>query len=220
MAIHEITFPGETEAFRIARDDLLRAEMELRAKIEEVALRRRELPLGGLVEDYVFEGVEGSVRLSELFAESKSSLVLYSYMFGPEDEQPCPMCSSYLDGTDGVVTHIERRINFAVVVRSPIERVQAVAEARGWSNLPLLSAADNNFAQDFHTETSDGRQLPICNVFVKRDDGVHHFWASEMFFAPTEWHPRHVDLLMPLWHYLDLTPEGRGDFFPSLDYAS
>lgn len=220
MSIHEITFPGETDVYRLARDELLQAEMELRGKIEEVAALRRNLPLGGLVEDYVFEGVNGHVRLSELFAEDKSSLVLYSYMFGPNDEQPCPMCSSYLDSADGVVTHVERRINFAVVVRSPLERVVATARTRGWSNLKLLSAADNDYAQDFHTETPDGRQLPICNVFVKRDDGVHHFWASEMFFAPTEWHPRHVDLLMPLWHYLDLTPEGRGDFFPSLSYET
>ncbi len=219
MSIHELTFPGETEVYRVARDGLLQAEMELRAKIEQVAALRRDLPLGGLVEDYAFEGTDGPIKLSELFTAGKSSLVLYSYMFGPEDEQPCPMCSSYLDSADGVVTHIERLINFAVVARSPIERVQAVAEARGWSKLNLLSAADNNYAQDFHTETPEGRQLPICNVFVKRDDGVHHFWASEMFFAPSEWHPRHVDLLMPLWHYLDLTPEGRGDFFPSLDYT-
>ena len=218
MSIHQITFPGETEAYRMARDGLLTAEMELRAKIEEVAALRRELPLGGVVENYVFEGVSGPVRLSELFTEGKSSLVLYSYMFGANDEQPCPMCSSYLDSTDGVVTHLQQRINFAVVARSPIERVQAIAATRGWNNLSLLSAADNRYAHDFHTETPDGRQLPICNVFVKRDDGVHHFWASEMFFAPTEWHPRHVDLLMPLWHYLDLTPEGRGDFFPNLDY--
>ena len=103
MSIHEITFPGETDTYRVARDDLLQAEMELRAKIEEVAALRRELPPGGLVEDYVFEGVAGPVRLSELFTGGKTSLVLYSYMFGPNDEQPCPMCSSYLDGADGVV---------------------------------------------------------------------------------------------------------------------
>ena len=69
MSIHEITFPGETDVYRLARDELLQAEMELRGKIEEVAALRRNLPLGGLVEDYVFEGVNGHVRLSELFAE-------------------------------------------------------------------------------------------------------------------------------------------------------
>jgi len=213
-----IQFEGESAEYRAARDRLVEAETALRAQIEEVAALRRKLPLGRVAEDYVFEGAEGPVRLSELFADGKDSLLLYSYMFGPEAEAPCPMCTCFLDGADGYVPHLEQRLNFAVVARAPYARFARLAEGRGWQNVRLLSAADNTYANDYFSETPDGAQLPLANVFVRRDDGIHHFWATEMFFAPSEFHPRHVDMLWPLWHFLDLTPEGRGDFMPGLKY--
>ncbi len=218
MATHDIRYPNETDEYRIKRNELLDAEMELRAKIEAVAALRRGLPLGGLVEDYVFDGVGGSVRLSELFEEGKQSLILYGYMYGPDDEAPCPMCSSFLDGANAYYPHLSQRVNFAIVARSPIERLCAVAEERGWSRLPLLSSANNDYAIDYVTQAPDGSQLPKCHVFVKREDGVHHFWASELLFAPWDQHPRHIDMLWPIWHYFDLTPEGRENWMPALDY--
>ena len=65
-------------------------------------------------------------------------------------------------------------------------------------------------------------ELPIVNVFQKTPDGIHHSYCSELFFAPPEdgQNPRHVDMLWPLWHTLDLTPGGRGDRYPSLDYGA
>src|SRR5450631_2602672 len=124
-----ICFPGETPAYRTARDKLLRAEEELRRQAESVAEARRRLPLGGpVLEDYVFE--EGApaleddsppraVRLSQLFAPGKDTLVIYSFMFGPKMDHACPMCSSFLDGLNGNARHIQQRINLAVVARSP-----------------------------------------------------------------------------------------------------
>ncbi len=218
MATHDIRYPNETDEYRIKRNELLDAEIELRAKIEAVAELRRGLPLGGLVEDYVFDGVGGSVRLSELFEEGKQSLILYGYMYGPDDEAPCPMCTSFLDGANAYYPHLSQRVNFAIVARSPIERLCAVAEERGWSRLPLLSSANNDYAIDYVTQAPDGSQLPKCHVFVKREDGVHHFWASELLFAPWDQHPRHIDMLWPIWHYFDLTPEGRENWMPALDY--
>ncbi len=126
MAIHDIRYPGETDAYRTKRDELLEAEMELRAKIEAVAALRRELPLGGISQDYVFDGVDGPVRLDELFKGDKQTLILYGYMFGPDDAAPCPMCSSFLDGADAYYSHLNQRVNFAVVARSPIERLPGV----------------------------------------------------------------------------------------------
>src|ERR1051325_3165988 len=109
--VHSIRFPNEPPEYRAARDELLRAEVELRDKTEEVAALRRTLPLGGKVpEDYVFEegatdidehGVEREVRLSELFRPGLDTLVLYSYMFSPEMKSPCVMCTSILDGLNG-----------------------------------------------------------------------------------------------------------------------
>jgi predicted dithiol-disulfide oxidoreductase (DUF899 family) len=221
--IHSIRFPNESEAYRSARDELLRAEMDLRAKIESVAALRRSLPKGGAAkEDYRFEeivaGERRTVRLSELFSPGKTSLVLYGFMFGPEMERACPMCTSFLDGADGAVPHLERRIDFAVIAKSPIERIRAFADERGWSRLRLLSSAGTTFGADYHTESPSGAELPVYHVFRKTDDGIVHSWASEMLFAPSPWHARHVDLLWPIWSFFDLTPEGRGDFLPKLRY--
>ena len=89
-----MNFPNETPAYRAARERLLQSELELRRQIERVAAQRRELPPGGEVpEDYVFDGVEGKVKLSQLFGRG-DTLVAYSFMYGPKMERPCPMCTS------------------------------------------------------------------------------------------------------------------------------
>jgi len=90
---HSIRFPGESDSYRSARNELLEAEMEFRRNIEAVAAKRRQLPLGGRVEqDYVFDQSTGDsvqpVRLSELFAPGKDSLIIYSYMYGPNMAEP------------------------------------------------------------------------------------------------------------------------------------
>ncbi len=105
----------------------------------------------------------------------------------------------------------------AVVARSPIERIAEYAKRRGWRHLRLLSAADNNYAQDYLMENEDGGQMPMANVFVRRDGQVHHFWGSEMLFAGGQGDPRHMDTMWPLWNVLDTVPEGRGtSWYPPL----
>ena len=87
------TFPGETKAYRSARNKLLRSEIKMRRQIEAVAEERRKLPLGGVVKtDYVFDSASGPVRLSELFAPGKTTLFLYNFMFPKENGgmEPCP----------------------------------------------------------------------------------------------------------------------------------
>lgn len=217
MSIHDIRFPNEPEEYRAARDELLQAEMALRDQVEAVAALRRQLPLGGEVENYAFTGTAGPVQLADLFA-GHDTLILYGFMFGPGAEMPCPMCSAFMDSVAGQIKHISQRAGFAVIAGNDIEPLGALFRARGWDDIPFVSAAGTSFSADFHTQTADGAQIPMCNVFVKRDGVVRHFWTSELFFAPSEFHPRHVDMLWPLWHFFDLTPEGRGDFMPRLNY--
>ncbi len=216
-------FPGESARYRTARNRLLAAETELRRQVERVARMRRKLPLGGaLKEDYVFDaGAERQVKLSELFREGKNTLLIYSYMFGSKMAQPCPMCTSFLDSIEGAVDHFTQRANLAVVVKSPIARVKKTAKQRGWRRLPLLSSADNSYNIDYHGENAAGGQLPMMNVFVRRNGKIHHSYATELHFMPPDkgQNQRHIDMMWPLWNMLDLTPEGRGDFFPSLDYS-
>src|SRR5439155_22899219 len=125
-------FPNESKAYRAARNDLLKAEIDLRRRIEKVAALRRSLPAGGEVaEDYVFDGQQGKVKLSQLF-ERGNTLVAYSFMYGPKMQKACPMCTAMLDGLNGNAQHIGHRTNLVVIAKSPLERILAYARERGW----------------------------------------------------------------------------------------
>ncbi len=125
-------FPNETKAYRTARDDLLKAEIDLRRQIEKVAALRRSLPVGGEVpEDYVFDSERGKVKLSQFF-ERGPTLVAYSFMYGPRMQKPCPMCTAMLDGLNGNAQHVGQRTNLVVIAKSPLERTLAYARERGW----------------------------------------------------------------------------------------
>jgi len=223
--IHNVRFPNEDRKYRAARETLLKAEVALRREIERVAALRRKLPLGGAAHDFEFEEQTESgihtVRLSELFGD-KDTLVIYSYMFGPQMKAACPSCTSILDSLDGAAPHITQRVALAVVAKSPIARVREFSDQRGWRNLRLLSSASNSYNRDYHGETEEGAQRPILNVFVREGEAIHHAYATELLFAPTEkgQNGRHVDMIWPLWNMLDYTPEGRGkDWYPRLSYA-
>jgi predicted dithiol-disulfide oxidoreductase (DUF899 family) len=223
---HEVRFPGESDFYRAARDKLLDAEIELRRAIESVAAQRRTLPLGGEVpQDYAFEeavnGRKRTVRMSELFAEGKDSLILYSFMYGPEMDRPCPSCTSILDGLDGEAPHVAQRTSLAIVAKSPIERILEFAKERGWRNLRFLSSAGSTYNHDYQGENAKGDQMPALNVFARRNGKIAHFYNTELMFAPQA--PgqdfRHVDMIWPLWNLFDVTPEGRGDKWnPKLAY--
>ena len=222
--LHETRYPGESAAYREARDALLVAEMDHRRRQEDIAAMRRALPPGGAVkEDYVFdEGAATGTRLSDLFDTGKDSLFIYGFMYAPGAEQPCPACTSLLDGLNGSAPHIRDRMNFAVVAKAPIGEIRGWALTRGWGNLRLLSSGGNSYNTDYHAETPDGAQLPAFNVFRRTAEGIRHMYGSELFFAPAEdgQHPRHADALWPVWNMFDLIPEGRGtDWFPKISYG-
>jgi predicted dithiol-disulfide oxidoreductase (DUF899 family) len=219
-----VRFPNESPEYRRARDQVVEAERDLRRRTESVAAMRRGLPLGGSPpEDYVLHAEGGrAVRLSELFAPGKDTLAIYGFMYGPEMARPCPLCTSILDSLDGAAEHLDQSINLAVVAKSPIERILAFAKERGWRRLRLLSSHGTHYNRDYHAEDESGAQLPMLNVFVRRDGAVRHFYATELFFQPAEsgQDPRHVDAIWPLWNVLDVTPEGRGSFRPRLSYET
>ncbi|NQV85071.1 MAG: DUF899 family protein [Rhodospirillales bacterium] len=228
---HDKRFPGESDEYRIQRNKLIAAEIELRKHIEQVAAQRRRLPVGGrLKEDYVFE--EGAPDLSDrttvnqtsmsaLFADGKDSLVVYSFMYGPQAKTPCPMCTSLLDSLNGAALHIRQRVNLAVVAKAPVQKIRNWAMQRNWENLRLLSSGGTTYNADYFGEAPDGDQISIVNVFQRTGDVINHTYNSELIFVPPEegQNPRHVDTLWPLWNVFDLTPEGRGeDWFPRVTY--
>jgi len=220
-AKNEAHFPNESAQYRRARNALLAEEIELRRHIERVAAQRRELPPGGAVaKDYEFIGEEGSTSLSALFGD-KPSLVLYSYMFGPQRARPCPMCTSLLSAWDGEAADMQQRIALAVVARSPIERLIEFKRQRGWRALRLYSDPSGEFTRDY-VGAADA-DMPAFTVFTRRDGTIRHFWSGEMGagMADPGQDPRGAPDLMPLWTVLDNTPEGRGaGWYPSLHYGA
>jgi predicted dithiol-disulfide oxidoreductase (DUF899 family) len=156
--LHSVRFPGESESYRAARNDLLHAEAALRKQIEAVAELRRKLPLGGAIaQDYAFDegaadlddsSATKTVRISELFETGKDTLLVYSFMYGPEMASACTACTSILDGLNGSAPHFMNRLNFVVVAKSPLERIRTFARDRGWRNLRLLSSASNSYNRD------------------------------------------------------------------------
>jgi predicted dithiol-disulfide oxidoreductase (DUF899 family) len=234
-----VHFPSESSEYRRARNELSEKEAELQQLNEQVAALRRALPAGGLVrEDYVFESAgDGSkVKLSELFAPGKNSLVIYHMMFPrwsedpragapggktaelPLVEQPCPSCTSVVDGLEGAAFHLAERTNLVVIAKTGPERLGAYAQERGWCNLRLLSSRNNTFNRDYHAETPDGVQLAVLNVFSRDQDGIRHHWASENVFKRGSTSP--LDPVWPIFGVLDLIREGRGDIaaYPNLQY--
>ncbi|MET0708216.1 MAG: DUF899 family protein [Tardiphaga sp.] len=214
-------YPNESADYRRARDALLIEEIELRRHIERVAEQRRALPEGGEVtKNYTFIGENGPASFAELFGD-KQSLVVYSYMFGPQREAPCPMCTSLLSAWDGEVPDITQRVALAIVARSPIERLVAFKRQRGWHHLPLWSDTSGEFSRDYHGVTPEGGDDAAFNVFTRRDGTIRHFWSGEMNGATADpgQDPRGAPDLMPIWTILDVTPEGRGtDWYPKLNY--
>ena len=242
----KLAFPGESAEYRAARDHLLNQEIALRREMEALAAVRRALPPGGLVpQDYVFDvmgpdATPAQVKLSDLFAPDKATLIVYNMMFPryksddrpkadtgstaklPREEGPCPSCVAFLDQLDGVVPHVEQQLNFVVIAKTSIDRLSAFANDRGWRHLRLLSSASNSFKRDYGAEDHEGQQMPLMNVFHRDADGIRHFWSSEMLYAPSDpgQDPRHMGTLEPLWNMMDFTPEGRpADWHEQLQYG-
>ncbi|WP_245737949.1 DUF899 family protein [Streptomyces sparsogenes] len=220
--------PGESADYLAAREELRLAEIDLMRQREKVAARRRALPPGPPVDDYLF--VEGpadldagdtpvrETTLSELFTAPDRPLIVYHFMYGKLQTDPCPMCTLWTDGYDGVAHHIARNADFVIAAAADLPALRQHARNRGWSRLRLLSCGDSSFKYDLGSEDKDGEQDSTVSVFTRDDDGtVRHFYSAHPRMAG-DIKERGIDLLSPVWQLLDLTPGGRDDWYPRLDY--
>ncbi len=223
-------FEAASEAYVAHREKLLKAEIELIEKCDEVAALRRDLPTGPrLVGDYVFHesiadfaaedpGEIKEVRFADLFAPGTTDLIVFHYMYGDgEDAGPCPMCAMRADGFNGIQRHLRQKTNFVLVAKADVGRIRAWARERGWTNLRLLSSGGTSFNRDFGVEREGGNQTQGVSVFTRDDDGtIRHFCTIGGVVA--EANLRGLDLLSPVWNLFDLLPSGRDGWWPSLTY--
>ena len=215
-----LRFPNESKAYRDAREALRKEEQELLAKVKAVAAKRRTLPDGGqLKEDYVFQWASGGkvgqrVKFSELFGD-KDTLLLYSFMFGPNWDHPCPSCTSLVDGFDRTWYSVNQQAAFVAIAKAPADRINAWARTRGWSQIPLVSGSGATYQADYKCqEDTDDMQLPVLHVFTRRNGRIFHFWGTEST-------SNHLDTVWPYWNLMDFTPEGRPDILtPPQDFRS
>jgi predicted dithiol-disulfide oxidoreductase (DUF899 family) len=216
----------ESSDYRAAREELRVAEVDLMRQRERVAALRRALPAGTTVDDYEFlegpasladgDAPVSTVRLSELFTAPDRPLIVYHFMYGKAQTAPCPLCTMWIDGYDAAAPHLTQNVDFAVVAAAEPSSMRAHAEARGWTNVRLLSARDSTFKYDLGSEDADGAQTEWISVFTRASDGgVRHRYSKGAQMADDR-RERGIDLLSPVWHLLDLTPGGRGDWYPSL----
>jgi predicted dithiol-disulfide oxidoreductase (DUF899 family) len=219
-ALNPIRRPNESDEYRQARQALLVEEIELRRHAERVAEMRRQLPAGGEVPlDYHFVAENGSdVTLAGLFG-AHDTLVIYSYMFGPQRDAPCPMCTSFMSGLDHKINDIRQRVAIAFTARSPIDRLIAEKKSRDWTDLPVYSDTTGDYTRDY--VSPDDADMPAYNVFTRHDGVIRFFWGEEITgdMADPGQDPRSAVEMDPLWLLLDTVPGGRGgDWRPQLTY--
>jgi predicted dithiol-disulfide oxidoreductase (DUF899 family) len=219
-ATNRTRHPNESAEYRRARQDLLVEEIELRRHAEQVASLRRALPPGGkIAQEYHFVAEDGAdVTLTDLFGDH-DTLVVYSYMFGPQREAPCPMCTSLMGAFDHKITDIEQRVAIAFTARSPIERLRDAKQARGWSDLPVFSDGSGDYTRDY--VSAEDADMPAYNVFTRRDGVIRHFWSDEISgeMSDPDQDPRGAVEMDSLWLLLDTVPDGRGtEWRPQLTY--
>jgi predicted dithiol-disulfide oxidoreductase (DUF899 family) len=222
--------PDEPQDYLAAREKLRQAEVELMQQGERVAAMRRTLPKGAVVKHYEFlEGPRDldagdspvrKVKLSELFTSHERPLIIYQLMYGKKNTKPCPMCTMWVDGINGVAHHITQNADLVIIAAAEPVAWRAHARSRGWRNLRLVSAGDNTFKWDFGGENKEGGQDSTLNVFTKDADGtIRHFYTAHPTMA-ADIKERGVDLYTPVYNLLDVTPKGRGDWYASLAYGA
>jgi predicted dithiol-disulfide oxidoreductase (DUF899 family) len=226
----QTNLPNESPEYLAEREVLRLAEIELMKQRERCAELRRGLPKGAAIRDYEFfegparldEGDEPvrKVPLSELFTAPDRSLVIYHFMYGKKQTSPCPMCTAWIDTFNGIAHHLAQNVDLAIVAAADPSTLRAHARNRAWNKLRLLSAGDSTFKYDLGSEDREGNQDSTISVFTRDSDGtLRHFYSVHPRLAE-DIQQRGIDELNPVWNVLDLTPQGRGDWFASLEYGT
>jgi predicted dithiol-disulfide oxidoreductase (DUF899 family) len=215
------------QAYREQRMELLRREASLRDEIESVARLRRSLPRGPEVSYSLVTGPasindadhEFDVALSDLFARDHDTLVVYHLMYGPDAPSGCPMCSSWIDGLNGVAPHLAEHVSFVVAAKASLPMLRSWARSRRWDRVRIVSTGGTSFNADLGVEDADGNQFPAMSVFERDTDGRVFHRYTQLAFMPGDT-GRGIDQMGLYWNVFDLTPGGRPNWWPGNDYPT
>ena len=164
---------------------------------DALSARRRQLPMVAVTKSYELQGEQGAVDLKDLF-DGRRQLILYHFMFAPDDTKGCPGCSWVADALPHPAHLNARDTSLAMVSRAPLNKLLAYKEAMQWT-LPWYSSFGSDFNYDFNATNADGENH-VASVFLKDDDKVYWSYYTDN---------RGVEHLGSHWTYLDLTPFGR-----------
>ncbi len=223
-AKRKVLFSGESAAYAKARQALLAEEIEVRRHVGKLARQNRELPEGpAMPNDWKFVSENGNeVGLAEMFGPHQDTLVLYHWMYGPERNRPCPMCTNLLGPLAANAADLRQRAALAVVSRSKVERMVAFGIERGWRDLPYYQAVGDQFSIAIGGFDPEKRsEIPVLMVLRKTSDQVRLHWMGEtnLEMADPGEDPRGAVDIAPMWNLLDLTPAGRDPkWYPRLSY--
>jgi predicted dithiol-disulfide oxidoreductase (DUF899 family) len=145
---------GTQEEWQAARDELLAEEKELTRKSDELARKRQQLPWVPVEKEYSFETPSGTKTLADLF-DGRSQLLIYHFMFGPDWDAGCPVCSSIADNLSANVPHLRARdVTLICSSRGPLDKLQGYKQRMGWG-FDWVSTVGPDFHRDLgflHTQ--------------------------------------------------------------------
>ena len=207
---------GHDEWLR-ARKDLLEREKQFTRARDELTSERQSLPWEAVEKEYVFQGPRGEETLADLFV-GRGQLVVYHFMFGPDDEVGCKSCSFWADNFNPNVVHLNARdVSFAAISRAPFEKLAGYRERMGW-DFHWVSSAETDFNFDygvsftpehqaervynFGTLAPSNDEREGVSVFARDDGSIFHTYSA---------YARGIDLLNTAYNYLDIVPKGRDE---------
>ncbi len=203
-----------------ARKALLLKEKEFTRLRDQLNQQRRELPWEAVTKEYVFEGPQGKQTLPELF-DGRSQLIVYHFMFGPDWEVGCPICSFWADNFDKIIVHLNHRdVTMIAVSHAPYSKLAAYEKRMGWT-FKWVSSYNTDFNYDYHVsftpeEVAKGKAFynyTTGNPFDGEREGASVFYKdpSGGVFHTYSAYARGIDLLNNAYNYLDLAPKGRDE---------
>ena len=200
-----------------ARKEFLKKEREFTHLRDDLSRQRRELPWEKVEKKYTFEGPNGKETLADLFA-GKDQLFVYHFMFGPGWEAGCPSCSFLADSFDAAAVHLAQRdTTFVAVSRATLPEIEKFQKRMGW-HFKWVSSNGTDFNFDYQVSKTPGEkaagksyynyelsefpseELPGASAFIRNNGEIFHTYSS---------YARGLDILLPTYNILDMTPLGR-----------